>query len=115
MAGSSVWSRSTLVVMFRAKVRWITTERAVLVRPSNEETDQLNDGLKLRRATPSREGLEKTMNDIEMMQYLVVTMEEVAKGAFTPRMAAEEVMSAILDRELAPLTMREELARKRAS
>ena len=55
------------------------------------------------------------MNNIEMMQYLLVTMEEVAKGAFTPRMAAEEVMSAILDREREPLTMHEELARKRAS
>jgi len=55
------------------------------------------------------------MNNVEMMQYLLVTMEEVAKGSFTPQIAAEEIMSAILDRERESLTTHEKLARKRAS
>lgn len=55
------------------------------------------------------------MNNFEMMQYLLATMEEVAKGSFTPKMAAEEVMAAILDRERESLTTHEKLVRKRAS
>ena len=39
------------------------------------------------------------MNDEDMMRYLLATMEEVAKGHFTPRVAAQEVMAAIRDRE----------------
>lgn len=39
------------------------------------------------------------MNDEDLMRYLLATMEEVAKGHFTPRLAAREVMAAIRDRE----------------
>lgn len=41
------------------------------------------------------------MNNDELMRYLLATMEEVAKGHFTPKVAAQEVMAAILDREKA--------------
>jgi len=39
------------------------------------------------------------MNNENMMRYLLATMEEVAKGHFTPKVAAREVMAAILGRE----------------
>ena len=42
---------------------------------------------------------DQQMNDDDMMRYLLATMEEVAKGHFTPKVAAQEVMAAIRDRE----------------
>jgi len=39
------------------------------------------------------------VNDDAMMRYLLATMEEVAKGHFTPKVAAQEVMAAIRARE----------------
>jgi hypothetical protein len=39
------------------------------------------------------------MNNEDMMRYLLATMEEVAKGHFTPKVAAQEVMAAIRARE----------------
>jgi hypothetical protein len=55
------------------------------------------------------------MNNSEMMKYLLVTLEEVVKGSFTPQIAAEEIMSAIFEREKEARRTHEKLARKRAS